>query len=107
LRDVAEPGQAVLPPPVSPRPRVIVRQVTPRVAVGAVVLPDRAPLALADVRPPPVPIPRLQQAVLQPAESVHPLTFGAHGRPLRAPGVPRCLCRSWHLAKQSPAMDES
>ena len=78
LLDVAEPGQAVLPPPVGPGPRVIVRQVVPRVAVGAVVLPDRAPLPLADVRPPPVPVPGLQQPVLQPAEPGDPLTFRTH-----------------------------
>jgi hypothetical protein len=63
LLDVAEPGQPVLPPPVGPRPGVVVRQVVPRVAVGAVVLPDRALLPLADVRPPPVPVAGLQQPV--------------------------------------------
>ena len=85
LLDVAEPGQPVLPPPVGPGPGLIVRQVIPRVAVGAVVLPDRAPLPLADVRPPPVPLPGLQQPVLQPAESGHPVTLGAHRRPSRSP----------------------
>ena len=78
LLDIAEPGQAVLTPPVGPRPGVVVRQVVPRVAVGAVVLPDRAPLPLADVRPPPVPLPGLQQPVLQPAEPGDPLAFCAH-----------------------------
>ena len=56
LLDVAEPGQPVLAPPVGLRPRMVVRQVIPRVAVGAVVLPHRAPLPLADVRSPPVPL---------------------------------------------------
>src|SRR5450755_3959089 len=78
LLDVAEPGQPVLPPPVGPRPGVVVRQVVPRVAVGAVVLPDRALLPLADVRPPPVPVAGLQQPVLQPAEPGDPLAFCAH-----------------------------
>src|SRR5207244_4150441 len=78
LVDVAESGQAVLTPPVRLRPGMIVRQVIPRVAVGAVVLADRAPLPLADVRPPPVPLPGLQQPVLQPAEPGDPVTFRTH-----------------------------
>jgi hypothetical protein len=41
LVDIAESGQAVLPPPVGPRSRVIVGQVIPCVAVGAVVLNTR------------------------------------------------------------------
>ena len=56
LLDVAEPGQPVLAPPVGPGPGVVVRQVAPRLAVGAVVLPDRAPLPLAEVRTPQVPV---------------------------------------------------
>ena len=84
LLDVAEPGQPVLPPPVGPGPRLIMRQVIPRVAVRAVVLPDRAPLPLADIRPPPVPLPGLAQPVLQPPEPVHPLTFRAHHHSLTA-----------------------
>src|SRR5438093_1184368 len=61
LVDVAEAGQPVLAPPVRAGPRVIVGQVIPRVAVGAVVLSDRAPLPLTDIWPPPVPLPGLQQ----------------------------------------------
>ena len=53
---------------VGPGPAMVVRQVVPGVAVSAVVLPDRTPLPLANVRPPLVPIPSLQQPVLQPAE---------------------------------------
>ena len=52
LFDVAEPGQPVLAPPVDAGPGVVVGQVVPGLAVRAVVLPDRAPLPLADVRPP-------------------------------------------------------
>ena len=81
LLDVAEPGQAVLAPPVGARPGMVVRQVVPRLTVRAVVLPDRAPLPLADVRPPPVPVAGLPKPVLQPAEPRYPLTFGAHRRP--------------------------
>ncbi len=81
LFHVAEPGQAVLSPPVRPGPRVIMRQVIPRLAVRAVVLAHRAPLALADIRPPPVPLARLEQPVLQPPEPSHPIPLSTHGRP--------------------------
>ena len=92
LFDVAEPGQAILTPPVGARPRLIVRQVVPRLAVRAVVLPDRAPLALADVRPPPVPFPGLPQPVLQPPEPGHPIPLRAHCQPLSFFGVPQHPC---------------
>src|SRR5215472_11156256 len=103
LVDVAEPGQPVFPPPVSPGPRVIMRQVVPRVAVGTVVLPDRAPLPLADVRPPPVPLPGLQQPVLQPAEPGDPITLRAHHHSLNrlpspAERVPVRRSRGAHTA---------
>jgi len=48
---VAETGEAVLAPVVGARTRLIVREVIPRIAVAAVVLADRAPLALAEIRP--------------------------------------------------------
>ena len=82
LLHVTEPGQPVLPPAVGPGPRVIMRQVVPRLAVRAVVLAHRAPLALADIRSPPVPLARLAQPVLQPPEPSHPIPFSTHGRPL-------------------------
>ena len=82
LLDIAEPGQAVLTPPVRPGPRLVVRQVIPRVAVGTVILPHRAPLPLADIRPPPVPLrARLPQPVLQPPEPSHPIPFSTHCQP--------------------------
>ena len=46
------PGDAVLTPAVGARARVIVREVVPGVAAGAVVLAHRAPLALAEIRAP-------------------------------------------------------
>ena len=49
---VAEAGEAVLAPAVGLAARVVVGEVVPGVAVGAVVLAHRAPGALADVRPP-------------------------------------------------------
>ena len=56
LLHIAETGQAILTPPVGPGPGVIVRQVIPRPAVRAVILPDRAPLPLTDIRPPQIPV---------------------------------------------------
>ena len=88
LLDVTEPGQAVLAPPVGLGPGVVVRQVIPRVAVGAVVLPDRPPLPLAEIRSPPVPLAALAQPVLQPAEIIDPLTFRTHHHSLAVISAP-------------------
>src|SRR5262249_55744260 len=52
---VADAGQAVLAPAVGAAAGVVVRQVAPGVALGAVVLADGAPLPLAQVRPPLLP----------------------------------------------------
>ena len=52
---VAQSRQSVLAPAISPRTGLVVAEVVPRVAVVAVVLADRAPLALAEVWPPPLP----------------------------------------------------
>src|SRR5512135_1780707 len=52
---VAEAGDAVLAPPVRAGARLIVREVGPGIAAGTVVLPHRAPLTLAQVRPRPAP----------------------------------------------------
>ncbi len=49
---VRETGDAVLAPAIRPRPRLVVGEAVPGVAVGALVLPDRPPLALAQIRPP-------------------------------------------------------
>jgi hypothetical protein len=67
------------------------------VAVGAVVLAHGAPLALAQVRTPQVPVAGLAQPVLQPPEALDPLPLGVrHGRSIpslatatvAAPGSP-------------------
>ena len=90
LLDVAEPGESVLSPPVGPGPGVIVRKVGPRLAVGAVVLADGAPLPLADVRPPEVPVVRLAQPVLELPECAHPFPLSPHhGPPSGHPPPPR------------------
>ena len=49
---VAEAGDAVLAPAVGPRAGVVVGKAVPGIAVRAVVLPDGAPLALAEIRSP-------------------------------------------------------
>ena len=52
---VADSGDAVLPPPVGAGPRLVMTEIRPGVFVVAVVLPDRPPLALAEIRPPGAP----------------------------------------------------
>ena len=103
LLDVAEPGQPVLAPPVGPGPGVVVRQVVPRLPVRAVVLADRAPLPLADVRSPPVPVARLAKPVLHPAEPGRAVTFGAHRcTSFASCSRPRCRYRQRRRQWQSP-----
>src|SRR5581483_3812493 len=53
---VADPEQPVLAPAVGAAPGVIVREVVPHGTVGGVVLAHRAPLALRQVRSPPLPV---------------------------------------------------
>src|SRR5829696_4941452 len=56
LAIVANAGQPVLAPAIGPRAGVVVGEVAPRlVPVVAVVLPDRPPRPLRDIRPPPPP----------------------------------------------------
>ena len=55
LAVVGDPGDAVLAPPVGPGTGLVVREVVPGVAVLAVVLADRPPLPLAQVRAPLLP----------------------------------------------------
>ena len=64
---------------------MFVRQVIPRLAVRAVVLTDRAPLALTHIRTPQVPIARLPQPLLQPPEPLNPLTLNTHRFPQPSP----------------------
>ena len=52
LTVVADPCDPVLSPAIGARARLVVREVVPCVAAGAVVLPHGAPLALAEVRAP-------------------------------------------------------
>src|SRR5262249_52000541 len=58
--------------------RLIAREVASGLSVGAVNLADRAPLALAEVRPPEIPVAGQPQSVLEPAEAGDPPSLGAH-----------------------------
>ena len=78
---VGDAEQAVLAPPVGARARMVVREVAPRRPVRRVVLAHGAPLALGQIRPPPLPVrrPRLR---LGEAEGLGPRRRPAsrHGR---------------------------
>ena len=72
---VADAGHSVLAPAVGAGTRLVMGEVVPRVAVVAVVLPDRSPLSLAEIWPPLTPPSRPRAA--------EPVPFGrrAHGAP--------------------------
>ena len=53
---VAQAEQSILAPAVDARARVVVREVAPRVALGAVILAHRRPLALGQVGTPALPV---------------------------------------------------
>ena len=75
---VAPAGDPVLAPAIRLAPGEVVGQVVPGVAVVAVVLADRGPGAVADVRPPPPPAGR---AVVDLGESL--VLLGVRNRPRR------------------------
>ena len=60
---------------------MVVRQVVPGVAAGAVVLADGAPLTFTDVGAPQIPVAGLAQPLVESAEALDPLPFCArsHG----------------------------
>ncbi len=68
LMIVGDPEDPILSPPVGSFRRIVERKVMPRVPVGAVILPHRAPLPLRQIRPPPPPprllLPRFLQSLL-------------------------------------------
>ncbi len=78
---VGEPAEAVLAPPVGPGTGLVVREVVPGVAVLAVVLADRPPLPLAQVRAPLLPRDPLLPSVVQ------PFLFGGVDEPRVLPGL--------------------
>src|SRR6516162_8706365 len=66
LMTIANAAQAVLTPAISSRARVVMRNIIPGGATGAVVFPHCAPLPLAQVRTPPLPVHRALPRFLQP-----------------------------------------
>ena len=76
---VGEARQPVLPPAVGARPGMVMGQVLPGGAARAVVLAHGAPLALAEVGAPEIPVPSLAQPVLQPSEGLDPFALRDHG----------------------------
>ena len=91
---VADAAEPVLAPAVSPRAGLIVRERGPRVAVGAVVLADGAPGALAQIRAPPPPRRIIAAVALgragrcARARNVCAWPRGTHAVNLRRVGVP-------------------
>ena len=83
---VAQPGDAVLAPVIGARPCLIVGEVVPGVAVRAVVLADRAPLALAEIGAPLLPgdsaVPRGFKARLLRRRGLRGRIAVSHGRSL-------------------------
>src|SRR5262249_18708863 len=62
----------------------------PRLPIGAVVLPDSSPLALAEIRPPQVPVAHVPHPHLGQIEAVHPLLLSSHDlSSRRSPSPPR------------------
>src|SRR5215471_18308803 len=55
LMIITDPGKPILAPVIRARAGLIVREIIPRVAILAVVLAHRAPLALAEIRSPLLP----------------------------------------------------
>src|SRR5579864_7893109 len=53
---VAESGDSILAPTIDARAGMVMRKIFPSVAIGAVVLAHRSPLALGKIRPPPFPM---------------------------------------------------
>jgi hypothetical protein len=85
---VADAGDPVLAPAVGARARLVVREVVPRVAAGAVVLAHGAPLALAEVGPPGLPRNRAGTRLLQ-ARVFRRSDRGGHAPGVSAPAADR------------------
>ena len=64
---VADPHQSILAPPVRPRARMLERKIAPRIAIRRIILPHRAPLPLAHVRTPSLPVRLTARFLLQPS----------------------------------------
>ena len=62
---VADAGQSVFAPAIGPAAGLVVREVVPGVAVGAVILAHGAPLSFGQIGPPQPPVARLLIGNLQ------------------------------------------
>ncbi len=98
--NVGQPRHAVLVPPVRPGPGMIMRKILPRVTVVAVVLPNRAPGPLRQVRPPLVPGIRLEQVVLRRARWPRPAGHAQRSHP-EVPRAASSCRRSWGPPKEA------
>src|SRR5215213_5978408 len=56
LSAIADPGDPIFTPAISPAPRMVMREIFPRRAVRTVVLAHRAPLPFGDIRSPAPPM---------------------------------------------------
>ncbi len=100
---VADPRDAVLTPPVSARTGVVERERRPRVAPGRVVLPDGAPLATRQIRPPQPP----RRSRCLRLRETRPFRLFAHrpsvGHQVRRVVAPRC-CLSHSSLNNGPSV---
>ena len=62
---IGDAQQTVFPPAIRPRPRVIVRKITPTIPPSRVILSDGAPLTLRKIRTPALPVVRAGLILLQ------------------------------------------
>ena len=93
---VADPGDAILTPPVRAGPGLVVAEVGPGVSVVAVILPDRAPLPFAEIRSPRSP--RQRPSGLPGVAVPRPSARLGWGRAARwADPQARCPCPFWAL----------
>src|SRR5262249_59382948 len=65
LMAVADTGNTVLVPPIGARPCLVMRKIFPGFSGGAVIFAHRAPCALAQIRPPTLPVVDSMQRFLQ------------------------------------------
>src|SRR6516165_9577728 len=93
---VASPRYAVFIPAIGPGAGLIIRQVVPGIAVGAVVLSHRSPGAFADVRAPTLPVSDAVATLLQSnffsrhgCSPLHPISMQSDPAPNRVSGMPR------------------
>src|SRR5690606_2577785 len=83
LQQIGQAREAVLAPPECPGVGVVEGEVLPRIAIGGVVLADRAPCTFGQVRPPLVPRAGLFGSAGHPAGLLHALVLAHRRRVVR------------------------